>query len=141
MALGSQKTSMSTRISRQQLESYLWGAANHADQGRDVVEGCPHENTRLSLPIPHYPASLTLHTLRHSSDCIHSVAMLMCENTPANFTNGIMGSHWGLKGFAASGCLSCCVVLESVASQPPYLIVVRGRSLTVESVWFFGPAI
>jgi hypothetical protein len=32
-----------------------------------------------------------------SSDCTHSVAMLVYENTPANFTNGIMGNHWGLR--------------------------------------------
>ena len=45
-----------------------------------------------------------LATLCHSSVCSHSVAMLVCKNTPANFTNGIGGSQWALKAFAASGC-------------------------------------
>jgi hypothetical protein len=61
---------------------------------------------RRVMPSPNYRRCRCgkVAALRPSSDCIHSVAMLVCENTPANFTNGIMGNHWGLKGFAASGC-------------------------------------
>jgi hypothetical protein len=32
-----------------------------------------------------------------STYCIHFVVMFLCENCPANLTNGIMGSNSGLK--------------------------------------------